>query len=90
MKSTKSQFEDFMLSYIWQDMKTEMLLELSAVRDELEDPNNARERDMYLKGKADLLRYASDLPQFIVDKWEELTKDEGEVPDAVDKKPNEE
>lgn len=87
MRATKVQYIEFLSSNIWQDLKREILLELSAVRDDLEDPTRGRDDIKFLQGNAATLRRISDLPQLIIDEWDRLTKDDKEaMEDAT--KPN--
>jgi hypothetical protein len=84
MQATKVQFEDFVRSLVYKDIKVLLLSRLSIVRDDLEKviPGlSATEQamiDLVNKGRAEELRYAAELAEVIVENWEEYTKEEEE------------
>jgi len=85
--STAGQFEEFLNSTIWTDMKSELHVWLEGVRDGLED-TESDEKDLYRnQGRADAVRYLLSLPETIRDhlvdeqKQREQNKEEEETID---------
>jgi len=62
-----TQLEEFGESVVWREMKDTFLMRLSAVRDDLEDPNGTREDDLRNKGRAEELRFASELLTLMIE-----------------------
>ncbi len=82
MRSTLASYIEFRESIIWQDIKRIFLERLSLVRDELEmiqssNPNEQMLIDAVNKGRAEELRFASGIVDYIIEKWEEIKKEEG-------------
>jgi hypothetical protein len=88
----KRQWEEFETLEGWKEIKKSILTELSNVRDELEDPmpdmdrDEAREKDIFNKGRAYELRLMSVLPEVLAsieeDDKGEMTKKEEEEADG--------
>jgi hypothetical protein len=88
----KRQWEEFETLEGWKEIKKFVLSELSNVRDELEDPMpdmdraEAREKDIFNKGRAYELRFMATLPEVLASVEEddkgELNKKEEEEADG--------
>ena len=84
MRATIQQWQDFIQSAVWVDIKEMLLLERSAIRDGLElGPTEDFDGDLLLweergRGKAEAIRHMVDYPQYVVDNYETLNKEEEE------------
>lgn len=81
MKSTLVQFMEFRSSTVWADIRSILLERLSVVRDELEVVSTKVLDEQLLvdlvnKGRAEELRFVSDIVDYIIDKWDELKEGE--------------
>lgn len=80
MRATLQQYKDFVESALWMDLREVLLLKRSAVRDALEagDPNGEKSAgwEDRERGRADELRFLADYPQYVVDNFESLVKEE--------------
>ena len=66
-----SQLEEFNKSMLWGEIRTIFLQRLSAVRDDLEDPNATEKSDWINKGRAEELRFASEVVNSLMDEIRE-------------------
>lgn len=85
MRATKNQFSDFVQSVMWEDLKKILLLRRSEIRDTLEegspadiDPQTEMRESARLRGRSEELKYIVDLPQLIVDNYDEFNREEEE------------
>lgn len=85
MRATKMQFSDFVQSVMWEDLKKILLLRRSEIRDTLEegspadiDPQVEMRESARLRGRSEELKYIVDLPQLIVDNYDEFNREEEE------------
>jgi len=63
--------EAFKKSQEWREARKTFLLRLSSVRDDLEDPKSTRDSDLINKGRAEELRFASDIVDLLIAEAEE-------------------
>jgi hypothetical protein len=85
MNSSKKQFEEFLQNTVWRDIKDILLLRRSDIRDQLEG-GTAADIDVYvemretarLRGRAEELRFITDLPNEIVNNYDQYSKEEEE------------
>lgn len=83
MQSSKKQFEEFLQTTVWRDLRDLFLLRRSEIRDQLEGGASA-DVDVYaevretarLRGRAEELRYATELPNEIVTNYDQYFKEE--------------
>uniref|UniRef100_A0A6H1ZGX1 Uncharacterized protein n=1 Tax=viral metagenome TaxID=1070528 RepID=A0A6H1ZGX1_9ZZZZ len=86
--SSSNQFEEFLSSTVWTDIKGELNIWLEGVRDGLED-TDSDEKDLFRnQGRAEAVRYLLSLPETIRDtiledqhreSQKEQNKEEGEI-----------
>ena len=83
MRASKLQFEEFGRSVAWLDIKKLLLLRRSDIRDALEDgvasnvdPNTEMRESARMRGRAEELKFITELPEFIVKTYDQLTEEE--------------
>ena len=85
MRASKIQFEEFGRSTAWQDIKKLLLLRRADIRDALEEgvaedisPETEMRESARMRGRAEELKFITELPEFIVKTYDQLTEEEGD------------
>lgn len=79
MKATRVQYQEFLSSFVWEDVKTILKERLEDVRNHFEidasaDPWEDIKQVAHNRGRAEELRYLLELPGFIIQNFESLTE----------------
>lgn len=79
--SNVTNFEDFLESSIWKDLRNEFESMLDNVRDNLEIEKDSEEIRRF-QGRAQALRYAIALPKIVLEELKDEVKENKEVEDG--------
>ncbi len=79
-----AQLVEFKQTSIHKEIKDTLLMRLSTVRDDLENPNLSREDDLRNKGRAEELRFAADIIDLLIEEIKEDIEQEKEVSEDGD------